>query len=392
MTDGKRRLRDWLAAFMDYTAQLESPACYLRWAGLSTVAGAAQRKIYAESTAYLAYPNLYITLVGPPGAKKSTAIRMGKRLLRQVPGINFTSDAPSVAGIMLEFKDIASKEHQSLNAFIGELSTIYENAADTMTGFLTAIYDGDDEYIKRTRIGGVEAISKPWFNLIAGTTPTWLGDNLSRSAVEGGLVARTLYVYSDEIILQSPFPEYSEALRVLEKDLVHDLAHISNLYGCFTFEGGKGGAAYKWYSEWYLDRTRLPRVADNRTAGYFVRKPQHLLKVAMLVSLCYKDELLFTVADFEVGLALLESLEPGMIRAFSAVGGNTYASDLERIIGQVRGCGTLGMTYGELIASNYHQLQQRDIDASLQSACSMGRIKLMHTDKGKVYIGTEFIR
>lgn len=389
----KRRLDDWLKAFLDYTADLESPPPFLRWAGLSTIGGAAQRKIYAETQAYMAYPNMYVTLVGPAGCKKSTAIRSGRKLLKQIPTINLSADAPSVAGLMLEFKDVGdrNKEHQSMNAFIYELSSLYENAQETMTGFLTAIYDGDNDYLKRTRAGGVEAIARPWLNLIAGTTPTWLGDNLSRSAVEGGLVARTLYVYSEEVIIQSPFPRYTPELRKMELALVNDLAHISALYGTFDFEGGEQGDAYKWYDAWYRDRSRLPRIQDNRTTGYFTRKPQHLLKVAMLVALSKSDDLRFTVECLQIALALLNSLEPGMTKAFSSVGGNTFASDLERIQAQIRGCLEEGMSYGELIAGNYHQLEKRQLDATLEYLIAMGRVVLRIGEKQRMYTAKEYM-
>lgn len=394
--DGKRQLSNWLGAFLDYTAELESPAIFLKWAGLSTIAGAAQRKIFAETTAYLAFPNLYVVLVGPAGSKKSTAIRMGRRLLRQVPGINFTSDSPSVAGLISEFKEIAAMEHQSLNAFISELSTLYENAAETMTGFLTAIYDGDDDYIKRTRVGGKESVARPWLNLIAGTTPTWLGDNLSRSAVEGGLVARTLYIYSEEVIIRSPFPRYTAELKRLESALVHDLAQISILNGVFDFEGGSEGDAYAWYDRWYKDRSRLPTVADNRTAGYYTRKPQHLLKVAMLVALAERNELAFRVEDLERALELLNHLEPGMVKAFSSVGGNTFATDLERIATQIRACGKGGMTEDEIMSANYHQLDHRTLKETLVYLLGMrrvvaGRIKNGANAGRTAYVAAEYV-
>lgn len=385
-TDGRRRLTDWLGAFLDYTHQAESPINYLRWTGLSTLAAVAQRKIFMESTLFFAHTNIYVVLTGPPGTKKSTAIRQGRKLLKKIPTINMSSDAPSVVGIMDDFKEIShtQKNHQSLNAFISELSTLFENASEAMTGFLTAIYDGDDDYIKRTRIGGKEHIPFPWLNLIAGTTPAWLGDNLSRSSVEGGFVARTLFIYSDDLVLKSPFPRKSPELLSLEGHLVHDLAHISKLEGEFDFEGGERGDAYSWYEKWYLDRSRLPKVLDNRTAGYFGRKHVHILKVAMAVALAKRDDLRLRVEDLEIAQSLLRDIEPGMIKAFSAVGGNAFATDLERIETQIKGCGATGMSSGEIITANYHALGKREIEATLGSLFAMGRVK-MDTREGKQY-------
>jgi hypothetical protein len=384
--DGKRRLDNWLKSFLEYTEQAESPIDYLRWVGLSTIAAVAQRKIYMDMELYYVMSNMFVTLVGPAGSKKSTAIRQGRKLLQKIPSITLSSDAPSVAGLMEEFTDLTknNKEHQSLNAFVYELSSLYENAKETMNGFLTAIYDGDSDYIKRTRVGGKEHIPFPWLNMVAGTTPSWLGANLPASAIEGGLVARNIYVHSDERILKTPRPKRSRVLEKLKEDLVHDLAHISEIRGEFTFEPAAGW----WYDLWYLDRdtqayrdivgpyeSRFPRVTDNRTAGYYERKAIHLIKVAMAVSLSQKDELILTIEDLQVALALLESVEAGMVRAFSSVGGNTYANDLERIRAQIRQAGKGGLPYSDIVAANFHMLEKRMIDATLESLEAMGVIK-----------------
>lgn len=402
-TDGRRRLTNWLKSFLEYAEQAESPIDYLRWVGLATLSGAAQRKVYMDMELYYVMSNMYVTLVGPPGSKKSTAIRQGRKLLQKIPSIALTSDAPSVAGLMEEFTELTgtNKEHQSLNAFVYELSSLYENAKETMHGFLTAIYDGDTDYIKRTRVGGKEHIPFPWLNLIAGTTPTWLGDNLSKAAIEGGLVARNIYVYSGERILKTPRPQRSPRLEKLKEDLIHDLAHISQLRGEFTFEKYAG----EWYDAWYLDRndetykrlvgpyvSRFPRITDNRTSGYYERKAIHVIKVAMAVSLAEKDELVLTFENIQVALALLESVEAGMVRAFSSVGGNTYANDLERIRAQIRAAGKAGLPYSDIVAANFHMLEKRMIDATLESLEAMGVVtkKFLLSDSGeKIYYAND---
>ena len=402
-TDGRRRLSNWLKSFLEYVDQAESPVDYLRWVGLGTIAGAAQRKVYMDMELYYIMSNMFVTLVGPPGTKKSTAIRQGRKLLSRIPSINLSSDAPSVAGLMEEFTDLiqTNKEHQSLNAFVYELSSLYENAKETMNGFLTAIYDGDSDYIKRTKAHGKEHIPFPWLNMVTGTTPVWLGTNLPKAAIEGGLVARNIYVYSGKRILTTPRPKRDPVLDKLKEDLVHDLAHISQLRGEFTFDSNAG----RWYDLWYLDQdteeyrrvvgpyeSRFPRIVDNRTAGYYERKAIHLVKVAMAVSLAQKDELVLTLEDLLTALALLESIEEGMVHAFSSVGGNTYANDLERIRSQIRSAGKAGLAYSEIVAANFHMLDKRMIDATLESLEAMGVVKgkfLLNGNGGKVYTSTD---
>ena len=55
----KRKLSDWLDAFMEYTENSEPPILYRKWVGLSCIAAALMRKVYIEwGTALTWYPNL----------------------------------------------------------------------------------------------------------------------------------------------------------------------------------------------------------------------------------------------------------------------------------------------------------------------------------------------
>lgn len=386
-TDGKRRCGDWIATFLDHTAELDVPHNFLLFTALSTIAAVAQRKIYRDSQMGTLYPNLYVWLVGPPGTGKGVAMGAGLRLLRPLKeqGVHLTSDAPSVVGLMQDFGDITQKDHQSLSAYIFELSSFFENAEKTMTGFLTAIYDGSPDYTKRTRVGGKEHIPFPFFNMIGGTTPRWLGDSLDENAVEGGFVARTLFLYSEQQRFADPEPQVSPAYTKRCDYLTHDLAHILSIYGQFEWEGGRDGDAWKYFDSWFKDRSRLPKIPDNRTWSYYVRKPAHMEKLAMILSLAESDEKLFKLKHIEVARALLEEhVEPSMRKALTAVGGNPYATDFERILDQIRSSGT-GMTYEDLTNYNYNNLDHLKLEMTVKSLVAAGRIEKDERVKPAVY-------
>src|SRR6266481_9773574 len=55
--------QDWIEAFMDYTGGLPSPAIFRLWAGISTLAGAQERRTRVMSAGRPIYPNLYVLLV-----------------------------------------------------------------------------------------------------------------------------------------------------------------------------------------------------------------------------------------------------------------------------------------------------------------------------------------
>ena len=67
--DGKGK--SWIELFVEQTAETASPPIFRKWAAISAVAGAMERKSWIVTRGTPLYPNLYIILIGPPGVGKS---------------------------------------------------------------------------------------------------------------------------------------------------------------------------------------------------------------------------------------------------------------------------------------------------------------------------------
>lgn len=384
MPDRKRKLGNWLHAYDEYTRGTESPPIFHLWVGIGTLAGAAQRKIFMDAGYYQVYSNMFIILCSPAGrSRKSTALRIGKNLLKGISEygeeIHFSTQASSVAALVSQFSRINNKEHQSLTAYSSELGSMLGSKSVEMTDFLTDIYDCNPDWDKQTVGRGLEKIEKPWLNLLAGTTPQWMGENLSKTAVEGGFVSRSIFVYEDTR-LRVAFPELTAEQVQLGRDLVHDLAYIASLRGEFKFtDSGR-----EFYREWYEDQDHSMDAKDYRIAGYFERKHVHVLKVAMAISLAERDDLTIDPRDIGAALALLGEIEPGMYKAFQSVGKNVYSADFERIKTQILAKGPKGESYKQILAANIHSLDKDQIDKILATLVDMGlahRIGLTFLDK-----------
>lgn len=367
-----RKLDDWIAGYRAYTAGTESPAVFHLWVALGTIASAAQRKVMMDAGYYPVHSNLYVILVSPAGrSRKSTALRIGKGLLVGVRDhgetINFTTQASSVAAMVKQFTTIANKDHQSLTAFASELGSLLGVKSVEMTDFLTDIYDCEPDWDKQTISRSLEKIEHPWFNLLGGTTPQWMGDNLSKTAIEGGFVSRSIFVYEDTRLLVA-FPELTPEQRAIRKMLIHDLAHICTLKGVFEFSPD----AKAFYKEWYEDPDRAKQEQDYRIAGYYERKHIHVLKVAMCLSLAQQDRLVLEIPHIQAAIALLESIEPGMRKAFRSVGKNMHGTTLERVRDLVLSSGTI--QYKKLLAANIHDIDKESFDKLLQSLVDMGDV------------------
>lgn len=379
---GKRKLSNWLESYREFTSGTESPAQFHLWVALSTIAGAAQRKISLDMGYFDVHSNMYIILTSPPGrSRKSTALRIGKSMLRGLKDygqeIHFSTQASSVAALIKQLASVAAtnQEHQSLTAFSSELGSLLGSKSVEMTDFLTDIYDCDPDWDKQTISRDLEKVPFPWLNLMAATTPQWLGDNLSKTAVEGGFVARSIFVYEDTRLLVA-WPELTDAQKLLKKELIHDLSIISTLKGRMKISP----EAKKFYVDWYEDPKRLTMNEDSRVASFFEREHIHVLKVAISLALAAKNELVLQTEEVRAAIDLVNQIKPGMRRAFSAVGRNIHSTVIEQIRDKI--IERERIPYKKLLALFINDVASReDFDKLLLSLVDMGDIEWDQADK-----------
>lgn len=379
----KRQLKDWFAAYGEYTKDNEAAEVFHIWTALGVIAGAAQRKVFMKSKHFPVFTNMYLLFVSPPGrGKKTTAMRIGKNILRAVePKVNFATESGSYEALVGAMSKISNPAHQSMTLFSSELGTLMKTNTAAMVDFLTDIYDCNPDWGRQTIAHATQVIPKPWLNIIGGTTPTWLAENIGVVAIEGGLTARCIIPYSDKRILKNDWDEEDEGDTLLRDALVHDLSIISTIEGQFKFSP----EAREIYRQWYYDESRFPIIADPRTASYYDREHIHLLKVAMALHLSYDDELLLLPEDILRSRDLLKATQPQMRQALNAVGKNEYASQGMHVLAQIRSKGSL--TYAQLLIANYHNLGKKNLDMILEELRMSGRVK---QGKGGIWEATSF--
>lgn len=368
----KRKLENWIESYREFTAGTESPAIFHLWVALSTISSASQRKVMLNMGHFTVYTNMFIILTSPPGrSRKSTALRIGKTMLKGLKDwgqeITFSTQASSVAALIKQLSSIQNKDHQSLTVFSSELGSMLGSNSPEMTDFLTDFYDCDPDWDKQTISRGLEKVERPWLNLAAATTPQWLGDNLSKTAVEGGFVARSVFVYEDTR-LRVAWPELTDDQKQLQKDLAHDLAIIGQLKGNIY----PTPEAKKFYEEWYLDDKR-GGGEDSRVASFYEREHIHVLKVAIALALAAKDGLTLEVEEIRAAIDIVNMTKPGLRKAFSAVGRNVHSTVLEQIRTKI--LENQKISYKKILAIFLPDCNSRDdLDKLLMSLVDMGDI------------------
>ena len=208
-----------------------------------------------------------------------------------------------------------------------------------------------------------------------------MGANLPSSSAEGGFFSRIVFVHCDEIKLTSPLPRETDESTQLKAALINDLIHINAVRGQVTFTE----EAAQYYTDWYMnpDRPGYNGSTDQRTSGYYVRKQIHVLKVAMLLMLAERDDLLLQKKDLEMAFSVLASIDSGIGAEVGSVGRNDMLVHTQNVVRQIRGAGSAGLDYQKVLRAHIHNIKRQELDEIIQTMIATQEIRALRD--GKVY-------
>lgn len=394
-----RELDNWLDAYLEYTNETESPQSYHIWCGLSTIAGALQRKVYLRwGIGQVIYPNIYVVLVGPAGrTRKGVALGIAKDLLKQIPGVTVAPESSSgkqnTINVMkragLDFVDPSdgkTKRHCSITAFSEELSVFLGQSDIAYLSSLTDWYDSKDDWEYETISRGRDTIKGVCLNLVGGTAPDWIQSMLPQEAIGGGFTSRIIFVVEER--KRKIVPEHTMTTREYELQdmLTRDLERINKLAGEIYLRG----EAKEKYVEWYTREDQkisegYPAVPDPRFAAYCERRATHLRKLLLICCAARGDDLLISTKDFDRALGFLESVERNMHKTFGGLGKARNSDATETIKDYIE---KVGITTRKQVLTRFY----RDVDAQTlngveETLRQMGciKIKLLLETQDKVY-------
>lgn len=334
-----RQLSDWLENYMRYTQRSEPPELYHLWSGLTAISSALRRKCYCNWGALrgLVYPNIFVALVGPPGGRKGTAMKIAKAMIQN---LNVKLGADSLGSTQALYRELmdsedsyidetgVSKKHKSLSIWAEEFQVFLSDKDMMLIPSLTDLFDCADSWKYKTLKRKDEDISNCWITVIGGITPALLQANLSQSAVGGGLISRIIFVVGYGPKQRKALQFLTEEEEVIGDGLIHDLQEIGNLSGQFKMDK----SFFNSYVRWYENTNDTEGVPSDRFLGYNSRRALHLNKICMLISAAESDGMVITNVHFEKALAVLQATEREMPNAFYGLGLASQSSVYAKIL------------------------------------------------------------
>jgi len=328
-----RNLPDWLNGFMELTENSEPPILFRKWAAISTIASALQRKISLDLGLSLTiYPNLYIVLVGPSATGKGTVMKFASDIIEQIPAIRLSAQATSYQALIRRMMTVnltgidlvtgAQQFHSSMTVFSAEFTVFLGYQNREMIAALCDWYDCHSRWVYETVARKKEEIIGVWVNLLAGTTPDSLQESLPVGSIGGGLTSRIIFVYEEKKNKLVVEPTKTPEEIALQQALIEDLEEISQLSGKMVYTE----QFIKDYSTWSYDADKNPPFYDRKFDGYLGRRRSHLLTLAMVCSASRSSEMIITADDLDRSAKLLAEVEIKMGKVFKGMGRSDMSS------------------------------------------------------------------
>lgn len=324
----------FLDNYLLYCSGNESPEIYHKWAGLSVLSAVIGRRVWIDQGIYVAFPNLYVILVGEPGNGKSVAMSIGRKMVRSFDHVVVAPSSitrEKITQLMghetsacrkLWKNDNKIEIYTQLSFFANELVTLLGAAPIPMIQFFTDIYD-EERFEVATKGAGCDNIEAPYITLLGCMTPEITSSLLKQNIISGGFNRRCVFINAIRRGKPHPRPFISDAQRTAWTNCQTWCHSIKDLSGKFTW----GVGATDWFDTWYNGDyySALDKHHNFATKGYYRTKSVMLLKVAMLVSLSERRDLVLDVTHLQRGLEWLEETEHLLPRVFDGTGRNELA-------------------------------------------------------------------
>jgi len=308
---------DFIALYLKYTAATECPTFFHRWTAVTSLSAYLGRQIYFNHGHFTLYPNLYTMLIGSPGTKKSSAIKIGAKLLKQAGYNTFAAKKTRQEKFLLDLAeqselrarvsadslgipdDTGAGDILDHNLWGEDIDTDTADnyidkpaaecfiAADEFNNFiglgnldfvsiLGELWDYEGVYDYKLKNSKSVYIPNPTLSILGGNTPTGFSQAFPTESIGQGFFSRLLLIYGEPSGVKYTFPPPPDL--EIQTDLIALLGRIKQtVRGELRMSPDAMELLDKIYRTW-------PGIDDIRFEHYANRRLTHLLKLALVLT------------------------------------------------------------------------------------------------------------
>lgn len=373
----------WLELYVDYAKNNEAPEKFHWWTGVAILGAAMRRNIVFKRGRFRVFPNPWVLVVAPSGAKKSTALDIGYNILSKIEHVKMLPNrfTPEVLlrSLAKKGEGEANVESQAI-LLTTEFGVVLDRKHynEGLTQLLLDLWDCRDDWNAETVTGGVVHLRNIAITLLACVADDIFKESMPELALKSGFLARMLVVTGKDEGRIEAFPWTDDGK---EEEIINDLYALSLIKGDMKF----GKKAEDWYIAWYIKhKSKLRGTVSDRMRAYYERKPKHMLQVGMLCSLSATGMAEFSVAGFEEAEERLEDLESGMESLFEAIQASPLGKSQMRIIDQIKKSGGR-ISHRDLLKQNYNFMSDPTLFKKIMThLLETGMVGVMKNKRGEI--------
>lgn len=323
---------DFIETHVAESAHVPSPEIYRRWAAITAVSGALERKVWTRGSAALIYPNLFTVLVGQPGSGKDNAIRPIRDFWAKTQGLHISPDNVTKASLIdalsravrtvMNADSTECQIFSALSVAAPEFGVFFTKYDLEFLSTISSLWMSPPNYVEERRTSGTVEIAKPHLVMLSGTQPDFINSLLPEEAWGQGFAARLIMVYSPG----APLVDLFDSMEYDNSHLISKINEIFNLSGEFKWTDKAKNAMRLWHKDGCP-----PEPEHSRLSYYKTRRPVHCMKLCMISAASDSCQLLVTENDVERAkdwLIAAEKTMPDIFRAMGAKSDNQLIQDL----------------------------------------------------------------
>ena len=342
---------DFISNYLEYASDTEAPAIFHRWSILSTIGAYLGRQFYFSHGHFTIYPNMYVMLMGSPGTRKSTSIKLAKKILTGAGYNSIAADKSTKEKFIL---DLAGSELESsadsildqnlwggtagndahIFVMADEFNDFFGNNILDFVSFLGTLWDYSGVYKNRIKNGPSVEIHNPTVSLLGGNTPTSFAATFPAEIFGQGFFSRILLIHGEPNGKRIAFPtapDQSHTDRLIESLQAIKLST-------------SGSAILSTSARTLLEKIYRVEsgISDTRFSTYATRRFSHLIKLCLIHAAARNSA---EIADRDVIYAntVLHYAEQFMPRALGEFGRAKSSAVADKIISVIEQLGVHGV-------------------------------------------------
>lgn len=340
---------DLIGRYIQLLDDTEVPVPFHRWSCIAGIGALLGNSAYYDDGLDRLNANLFVLLIAPPGAKKSTSIKIMKKLMSRAGYDTFAAARTSKEKFLMDLaaglSEGAEAEGSALDQTLfghledyGSLSTDESRecfiTADEFTNFfgnnildfvsiLGELWDFKGTYSSRVKNSESILIPNPVISILSGSTPETIHENFPPNVIGQGFFSRLIFVFSEPSHKKIAFPT-----RMSDDDsegFVQDLVRLRTEI--------KGEMKHTPEAKDMLERIYMQdvQIPDTRFNYYSTRRFAQLKKLCMIHAAADFSQVIDTTHVRRANTVLTHT-EHFMPRALGALGQARNSSSMYKVL------------------------------------------------------------